>query len=344
MDATILNINQFGDYNMFKYFIAEIEHIFKQTNESDDCKIRFTNSKKFNAKVKFEGNLKIIEINIGVIMIIYHLSFITMMNDLFFSNLDGGKPLDQMDLLDFELPKIETHKGNVKEIKFYTGPNNPKRIAIAKVIGMLGVEFVIFHELGHILGGHLDYIKNNLKFNELLMQGSEYDFEKRTNDIITYQTLEMDADAIAIDLLIENTFCKKDLIIDVFLEGYNVDFSKILMLSLVISFFLIGREKNNKLFLSKYLPRDYRFHLVSSKLLSKLKKEYALLIDRTGSIENVIEEYIKCNDFLSFLYKSQRINEIPSKEFDNYYSETILNKWKNIRTDVQTYASIILPE
>lgn len=340
-----LIVEQFGDGNMLKYFKMEIEHILSQIHRSKEYKICFIDNQQYNAKVKTDGDLTVIEINIGVIMQIYHLAFLIMMSDIFFPELSGGEAIDQMELLDFELPRIELREDNFKEINFYSGPSDPIRVAVAQVIAMFGIEFVIFHEMGHILGGHLEYIKNTLGIHELLAQGSDQIISERIKDNITYQTIEMDADAIAVHLLLENALCKREHIIDVFLKGHKMNLSKLIMVAVVIAFFLMDSNSVSGYQFSKYLPRDYRFNLVLSKLLSKLKKEYCLLSAVSiVDVTDIVKIFIDCNDYLAKLFHSQKICEIPETKLNQYYFDVILEKWKIIRADVQNYASINLPK
>lgn len=339
-----LKIEQFGEGNMLQYFKMEIEHILNQINGLKAYKICFSDNKSFNAKVRIDGKMKTIEINIGVIMFIYHLSFLVMMNEKFFPGLGEGETMNQTNIYDFELPKIELREDKFKEINFYSGPSDPKRAAVAQVIAMFGTEFVLFHEMGHILGGHLEYIKDILGIHELLAQGSEQVVFEKTNDDETYQTIEMDADAIAIHLLLENTLCKRKQIIDTFLEGMEINLSKLIIIAIVISFFLMSTDSEFQEVSVRYLPRDYRFHLVLSKFLSKIKKEYRMLTNSAEDISDVVKICLECNEFLAKLYNTRKICEIPSTELDSYYYNIILNKWKSIRADVQKYASIILPE
>lgn len=337
-----LNIEQFGEGNILQYFKMEIQHILNQINGSYTYKICFLDDKAYNAKVKIYESLKVIEINISVIMQIYHLSFLVMTNNMFFPELGKEETTNQMSIFDFELPTMKLHKDYFKEINFYSGPSNSKRVAVAQVIAMFGVEFVIFHEMAHILGGHLEYIKDTLGINELLAQGFEDVILKKTKDDITYQAIEMDADAIAIHLLLENAFCKRNQIIDNFLECQKVDLSKLIIIAVTISFFLMKTNSKNKSH-PRYLPHDYRFHLVLSKFLSKIKREYRVLTN-DEDINDVVKVFLECNDFLSKIYNMQKICEIPSIESNNYYYDVILTKWKSIRADVQKYASIKLPE
>ncbi len=337
-----LDIAQFGEGNMLQYFLKELEAVLIQVNESDSCTVCFTNSKNYNAMVRNNGNNKRLEINIGVIMLIYHLSYILMLSNTIFPEIGGSEDISDFNFFDFEFPAIESREDNFKEINFYSGPSDPLRLAIAQVIAMFGVEFVLFHELGHILGGHLEYLQERLGIIELKAHGSEHDLFIKARDSITYQTIEMDADAISIHLLLENVLCKKKQIVNAFLYGHEIELGKLLVISIVIAFFLMNTGSKEES--DKYLPRDYRFHLVVSILLSKLKGEYQSLLDDISHITDVVKIYLNCNDFLSNLFNCPKMEEIPSSELNQYYDDVIIKKWESIRNDVQKKARIKLPD
>lgn len=339
-----LNVEQFGEGNVLQYFKIESERIIAQIETSKNYKIFFSDSKRYNARVKKIGEQKQIEIDIGVVLQVFHHAYITMMNEQFFTELGDGHDMEQSGIWDFETPLIESCGNGLKAINFYSGPDNPKRVAVAQTIAILGTEFVIFHELGHILGGHLDYINDTLGISELQAHGTEGEVQQKTKDHITYQTIEMDADAIAIHLLLENLLCKKEQLANLYFDGFKVDWGKIVMFAVTIAFFLMDSSSETDRSSSKYLPRDYRYHLVTSKLFSKLKNEYIGIRTPFGNVELSVEPCLMCNDFLSKLCGIRKISEIPSAEADRYYNKIILNQWKKIREDVQKYAGIHLPE
>lgn len=339
-----LDIEVFGEGNILQYFKKELEFTLNQVSDTNSYSVCYNNSKNYNARVRFNGNIKQLEINIGVVMAIYHLSYLLMMNDMFFPDIGDAENTEGMNFFDFELPAIEMRKDKLKEINFYSGPSDSIRQSIAQVIAMFGVEFIIFHELGHILGGHLDYLKDNLGITELKAQGSENDLFTKTNDFVTYQTIEMDADAISMYLLLENALCKKNYIISIFLDNFEIELGKLLIISVVIAFFLMNTGSNKNSPSSRYLPRDYRFHLVLSILLSKLQREYKTLLYDSTVITDAVKMYLDCNEFLSKLFNTNKMVEIPPFELDQYYYNVILKKWQLIKEDVQKKAKIKLPD
>ena len=339
-----LNIEQFGKGNELQYLKAESEHIMAQTETSKHYKLCFSDFKRYNARVNKIGEQKQVEIDIGVVLEIFHMSYIVLMNEHFFTELGSGHNMEQYKFWDMEMPSIDSYDNNLKAINFYTAPDNPKRIAAAQAVARLGIEFIIFHELGHVLGGHFDYINDTLGISELQAYGTEQEVKQKTKNNVTYQAIEMDADIIAIHLLIENLLCNKEKLTTFYFKDFKMDWSKIIMVAITIAFFLMDPDTKIHQSSLRYLPRDYRYHLVISKLFSKLKKEYIEIRTPFENEELSIAPCLLCNDFLSKFCNKEKICEIPLSETDKYYEDVILNQWKNIREDIQKYAGICLPE
>ena len=138
-----LDIEVFGEGNILQYFKKELEFTLNQVSDTNSYSVCYNNSKNYNARVRFNGNIKQLEINIGVVMAIYHLSYLLMMNDMFFPDIGDAENTEGMNFFDFELPAIEMRKDKLKEINFYSGPSDSIRQSIAQVIAMFGVEFTL---------------------------------------------------------------------------------------------------------------------------------------------------------------------------------------------------------
>lgn len=75
-----------------------------------------------------------------------------------------------------------------------TFPNCPIRSNFAQVLTLTALDFLFFHEIGHLRNGHLEYYREYLNFNFLPEAFSDLPSNAR-QDIL--QALEMDADALA---------------------------------------------------------------------------------------------------------------------------------------------------
>ncbi len=73
-------------------------------------------------------------------------------------------------------------------------PNDQTRVTAALILAELALEFLIYHEIGHVVGGHLELIQNGQCPNAI----SEFENEKSDlNDRKLRQVFECDADAFA---------------------------------------------------------------------------------------------------------------------------------------------------
>lgn len=74
-----------------------------------------------------------------------------------------------------------------------------QRLRLSFDLASLAENFIIFHELAHILNGHIDWIGER---GGLRMLGERGDAAERGLTTLDYQTLEYDADASAINILV----------------------------------------------------------------------------------------------------------------------------------------------
>ena len=73
-------------------------------------------------------------------------------------------------------------------------PKDQARMMVADVLATLSLEFVIFHEIGHIVGGHLEIPRNGRALSTI----SEFQYAiNEPSDSTFQQVLECDADAFA---------------------------------------------------------------------------------------------------------------------------------------------------
>jgi hypothetical protein len=71
-------------------------------------------------------------------------------------------------------------------------PNDPTRLVVAGLLGDLAMEFLLFHEIGHIVGGHLELTRAK----SLL----EFDSRCENDGTPSRHILECDADMFAADI------------------------------------------------------------------------------------------------------------------------------------------------
>lgn len=173
---------------------------------------------------------------------------------------------------EFDEPEILPYDDKYKQLVFYAGPDNPKRYQVAELIAFFGIEFLLFHELGHHIGGHIRYLSDKMGLSELYAShNSMIDSNSKL-----YQMLETDADALAMATLLESIGTKIDFYSKQFLNRNASLIPHCLIIALTIVFYLLPKEDDQQYDLntSKYLPRDVRFRLVVDILLEKLDTDY----------------------------------------------------------------------
>lgn len=89
--------------------------------------------------------------------------------------------------------EILRRRGLLKDI----AAKDPHRFNVGRLMGDFAVKFLLFHELGHCVNGHLD--PSTMGFDEA---SSELNGNYRA--VLTCHTLEMDADAYAITCILDN--------------------------------------------------------------------------------------------------------------------------------------------
>jgi len=131
--------------------------------------------------------------------------------ELFNKSLASGELLKDIGNADLEsktktdLNFIVDEKGHLKtdltqEQLIPIFPIDPVRRAYADLYTQMAMEFLMFHELGHVIHGHCAYLENklNLSWNEFQM----IDTDGIPEDSLNRQTMEMDADRFAIGIVI----------------------------------------------------------------------------------------------------------------------------------------------
>lgn len=342
--ASVLNLEEFGSKNMLSALKAEGEHIIHLPGRTFEFKIRFSENEDFNAAAYEVGNKAYINVSITTVMQLYHHALLIMGREELLP--EGGQEEafeGKYRIEEFETPQICQYNKKFKQIAFYAGPDNPKRRNIAELITIFGMEFIIFHELGHHVGGHLRFLSEKLGLQVLYAHGNGTALNPQV-----YQMLETDADAVAIATLLESVSTKIDFYRDRFLDGAGKLIPHCVMIAITTAFFLMEREGgayniNN----AGYLPRDVRFRLVVYIFMDKLSKDYEMC--RFSQNEKQLTETFKiCNTLLGELYADKdperKILFQESDDVRRYYNEVLVPLWKNIRNELNPYAVIHLPE
>ena len=217
-------------------FITELSQAI---NEPYYVIFGYLDDPEINAGCLYNGNAYHIFLNQGALLQLYRYASILACNyktiDLkkgFSVNAKEHKLTVQMN--DNESPELST------EMELSSDPVDN---VLADYIAMIAVKFVIAHEIGHIVEGHLRYLMKTNKRDNVRLNMSEIFYE--SVNAKTLQCLEIDADSFACCYLM--SYLQKDLINDKSLLNIVQDTSdiyKLVGISIHSVFYLIGFNKD----------------------------------------------------------------------------------------------------
>ena len=342
--APIINVKHFGKNNMLSVLKAECENVTYFQRGKFNFQVMFSENEDFNAVAYEIGNKSYINVSIATVMQIYHHVFLLMKRQELVPNVEEEVLFkENYRIEEFEVPEICQYDKEFKQIVFYEGPDNPKRRKIAELITLFGMEFMMFHELGHHIGGHLRFFMETLGVQRLYAQGNSIGIDSKV-----YQMLENDADAIAIASLLESISTKIESYKNYFLNGAGELLPHCVIIAVTTVFFLMEREDYSyNIDNAQYLPRDIRFMLVIRILMDKLNGDYKIC-GFSQTPEELAKTLKISNDLLGELYankeKDRKILFHEQNYIKEYYNRTLLPLWKEIRNELEKYAVISLPE
>ena len=181
-------------YNRFlkkgNQYISGISGFGKYIKNTPEVYFNFINNPLVNAKAAIKDKTGLIGFYGGGFMIIY---------DLFLKNLSHTDTLMQIGapkIEKFSVPIIRNYYSDANLLVNFGNfdyepykqsiPIDKSRSAYAYLLFNIAFEFILNHELTHILNGHVSFVDSNPDYNNNL----------------TFQTLEMDADCISISKIL----------------------------------------------------------------------------------------------------------------------------------------------
>lgn len=343
--ADRIDVNQFGPHNMLAALISECEHVNYLPKSNFNFKVCFSDNKDYNAVAYEIGKYSWTNMSFTCIKDIFHHALLLMGRPELLpdAGIEGAFE-GTYRISEFDEPEILPYDDKYKQLVFYAGPDNPKRYQVAELIAFFGIQFLLFHELGHHIGGHIRYLSDQMGLTKLYASHND----RIDSNSKLYQMLETDADAIAMANLLESISTKIDFYSRQFLNHNAVLIPHCLMIALTIVFYLLPKEniQQYNLNTSRYLPRDVRFRLVLDILFEKLDNDYHSC--RMGqSNSSLLNDFYIANSLLNELYQSsekQHSIDINTGEYRTYYKNLLLPEWQNIRDNLAKYAVIHLPD
>jgi len=237
----------------------------------------------FNAFATGINNTYFIGINRGTIATL-SLIFDRMLADNEIFSYIGNTELEKK-----ELPLLENISTNfeyiVNMVPPFSPPQCPVRRAVSKRMTELALDFILAHEITHIINGHVAFGAYKL---DMAMDEMATFKEEETRKMMINKTLEMDADALATTILLtsELNIClgKAPLPGNEWLDIYKNPGIVLMQFSFVIStiFKIFGDQRlNNSTFETDAYPKP-RLRLVISMLEIKSNPEFLLINERAN--------------------------------------------------------------
>ena len=343
--AAIIDVETFGKNNLLAMLKAESENITHLPGRKFDFQVQFSENEDFNACAYEIGDVAYTNISIATVMQLQHHIFLLMEKDGLFSCKEQKIVLTEDDYIEnFAEPEICQFDNQYKQIAFYAGPVDSGLQKIAQLIVIFGMEFLLFHELGHHIGGHLKFLFDKIGLQKLFAQNNKNDKLEAS----LYQMLETDADAIAITTLLESINTRKEFYGAYFLEGNITLIPLCVMIALTTVFFLLNQEDSSyRIEEAKYLPRDVRFFLVCQIFFEKLQTDYKEC-SFGWEQQELMKTFTVTNELLAGLYRKKspqkKIVLQGKDEIRAYYNQELLPLWEKMREQLIPYAVIKLPK
>lgn len=341
------NIEQYKNINMkdiidgsqfnskqFESICLDLYRTFMSAYLPDDrIQIRLLDHNTINGMAILIDNTYYSLIHWGTITNLYEYSLYLTENPSFFPGIYTNKNWKKIEQSDI------SESGKQQESYYHKlylcGPNDSYRRDLAFLISFFAWYSTVFHEAGHILDGHLQYINHYLHKSSLDM------VQNNSDESLYIKTLEKDADEFSANRIIEYAFLPGN----VFQREYSniikteKTLIQIIVTGITLKFLLFGINDNVNSEL--YLPSAYRiiniidaayYNLKNEIHCSLTKKEYDKIA--ISSIKSLISVYnstlspsINIETFVSQLYIGHAENEKLKPIWNELYP--ILDKYKN---------------
>ncbi len=282
-----------------------------------------------NAIAYIENDIDYIGINEGCLIDVYHI-----FNELLIKGA-LNKYIDFNDLIN--ITANLDNGDDTENTFFFKFPNDYTAKVFSELICMISMKFIILHEVGHHLNGHLLFLDNKYNFKEL-----NYKILEPT----LIKTLEMDADAFAVTNLIhvmKHIFNNEA-------EIKKLNLSNELKLGLIIfslnSLFLALKHENDDNIISKeYMSNDARKMLVFICLEQNLKIIYPELLFDIDYF-SVFNEFTKESEYYykhSFDFESNISTSLSEVQIELKQSYTEMKlTWNSIYDELSNFSRLNL--
>lgn len=304
--------------------------------------INFINNSSLNAVVTKYNDKYFIGLNSGTVVLINQL-FLRMLSNPNVLTQWGNPSLETVDtdkILNAQITNLDIYylASADNQAKF---PKDSTRSSLSSLMTMNALKFIMMHEYGHIVMGHLDFIRT---INESSFY-FEFEETSKLHSLIS-QTLEMDADCFGINIgirEIEMQIEKRTFIPNEFKQFYK-DFESSLSLYIfsIYSFFrLFGMEKIDFATLESlsHPPSGFRQNIFLSLLATLYQSKGDEYAKGIGDMAVYVSfEVERAFDEISFqgLDASTFLSSFDSEAMAHITK--IRKNWINVRSLLEPYA------
>lgn len=269
-------------------------------------------------------------------------------------SLDNKKKFIVRILNDNSINGLATRKNNTYYSVIHSGTISKNRMESQRIVNHFQLDYnkeesffylycyscmaTFFHEMGHILNGHIDYNRAELHENCLFMD--TLGEKVITQDKLIRKTLENDADEFSASRLSDYIFLNYEYLKKTNTETIKskTDLLKLFFFSITMKFMITQITPYTPR--EKYLPNIYRIivyinsfyaHSVAMDFLSMTKAEYN-------------ETFINC---IKRILPQQHVQEFISQLIGGYQEEILLHQtWNLIHDDLMKYKhpNVFIPD
>lgn len=316
----------------------------------------FINNSAINAIASKDDKYYYIGINSGVVYLLERLFCHIMCNPNMFSWIGDSASETAAEPMSRKLfQDIREFTDNGLSLS-YDRPKDPLREAMARFLTTQALTFLAFHELTHIMNGHIDYLNDTLGI--MSIYENRFSAGERAENLLS-QTLEWDADAIGTCDLINFAFdCNKHSSLTHPDYAPMVSYPETVVGLSVFASYAIFRifsgdaSPTENLIESSYPSFDLR-----SKLLMGVSKELIELKRKLGRYDEVTEEKLlkshiwNCAAAEEYLHAIETggpkypddldptsVEEFNMNEVNSAHAAVLRESWQALRPKLIPYA------
>ncbi|MBL9092719.1 MAG: hypothetical protein JNL96_15980 [Planctomycetaceae bacterium] len=201
----VIDLEEFGDTSAKmiadcvlsgKSLYEGLQQHVAQVHRGRQLSIAIIDTQEVNARAYSQGQIDVIEINLGLIQKIYGTMHGLMSLPYFLPNVGDVAKEVMPEIADSEFCGYPMKTKDFDDPTFgaFFFPQDQTRCTFAMTLANYAMDFVVFHELGHIFGGHCELLNASRGMTSI----SEFSAEHAETEIdVLRHLLECDADAFA---------------------------------------------------------------------------------------------------------------------------------------------------